>query len=182
MRTRLNFSTPYWWVTLGSTLVGGNAPMLGMPVTLTLRSGDGAFSQVITDTDLSHNSDFLVDFARPIHPGDRLTMETAGEVNAFTVPYLSAVFDYARRVLEGSAPSGGELSAWIPTGHTNVTRRIRLLPDGSFGVDTSDLNPLVGDWGYIYYTDRFGNTVECPFMIRGYPLYLPVLRWATAFP
>jgi hypothetical protein len=181
MRTYLNFGTPHWYVLIGSGQVGIGVAVTNVPITVTLHSYDGLFTQTIVDK--LHSSRFYGEFDRRIQPGDRLEMEIAGGMTGeFTVPYLSAVFDFARRVLEGYAPPGGELQAGIPNGEGIAYRNVRLLSDGRYGVDASDLNPTVGGTGYIQYHDRFGNTVDLPFPIRGYPLFLPVLRWSAAFP
>ena len=71
---------------------------------------------------------------------------------------------------------------YIPIVNGAVTRHIRLMADGRFGVDTSDLEPIVGAMGYLYYTDREGNSVTCPFTIRGYPQYLPLIRLLATAP
>ena len=168
MRTILRFSPPSWDVTLESRRVSGYAPMDGVPFTVTLRSGDGSFSQSIYTNTLGgfyYSDYFYVVFQREVYPGDHLSLETIdGVVSEFTVPYLSAAHDYSRRVLEGWAPAGGELIAYIPEGFDSVSRHIRLAPDGHFGVDTSDLNTWVGWQGRVIFTDRLGNTVTRLFI------------------
>ena len=177
MRTILHFGRPHWYVTLGSRQVDGYAPMTGIAFTVTLQSSDGIFNQSIYTTTLGYTNYFQVQFQRAIQPGDRLSLQTVdGQVSEFTVPYLSAVHDFARRVLEGRAPADGELIAYIPISHDRVSRHIRLGPGGRYGVDTSDLNTIVGMSGEVFFIDRFGNTVTRPFTIRGYPCYLPLIR------
>jgi len=175
MRTSLRFTTPTWFVEIGFPTVSGYVPELGVPITFTLHASDGAISQEITGP--VSDFGFWITFDRPIHPGDRLTMQTSsGQVSEFIVPNLIAVHDFVRRVLEGQAPGGGTLTAAIPTDHAFAYRNIRLLPDGRYGVDTSDLDTIVGMQGSVTFTDRLGNTVTQHFMIRGFPGYLPLIR------
>jgi hypothetical protein len=179
MRTDLSFNTPIWYVTLGSVNVSGYAPTYGLPITYTLESGDGTFSQVLVQT--FSTSDFWLTFDRPIQPGDRLRMETEdGQVSEFTVPYLSAVHDFVRRVLEGQVPTDGKASVFIPSLYGGCTRHIRPSPDGHYGVDTSDLEPFVGAEGTLQYTDSFGNIVIRSYHILGYPAYLPLIGLPAA--
>jgi hypothetical protein len=179
MRTDLSFNTPRWYITIGSVNVSGYAPIHGTPITFTLESGDGTFSQVLVQT-LS-TADFWLTFDRTIQPGDRLRMETEdGQVSEFTVPYLSAVHDYARQVLEGQVPTDGEVSVYIPSLYGGYTRHIRPSPDGHYGLDTSDLVPLVGAAGFIQYKDPYGTIVTRPYTILGYPAYLPLIGLPTA--
>lgn len=181
MRTSLHFSTPSWRVTLGAREVTGFAGVYGGPITVTLQSTNGRFTQAITQT--VSQDQFWVVFQRPVYPGDRLTVETPGGLASdFTVPYVSAVYDFVRHVLEGRAPAGIELYASIPNGNSYAFRHVRLLPDGSYGVDASDLNPLVGQQGYVDFTDELGNMVICPFTVRGYPWYLPLISLLASFP
>jgi hypothetical protein len=181
--TLLEFSTTFWSVFLGSSQVAGRVSMSGPPVDITLRSADGTFQQTVTFTATMYGGNFAVDFERAVHPGDQLTMETVdGLVNTLTVPDLSAAFDYTRRVLEGRAPLDGELIAHIPIYSGSAHRRIRVASTGRYGVDASDLILMVGGQGNVRYTDRFGNKVTCPFIIRGYPSFLPLIRLLATAP
>ena len=178
IRTYLQFNTPSWHVTLGTGLVYGYIPIPGAPITVTLQSGDGAFSQVITETNYEY--DFWFEFDRLIQPGDHLWLQTVdGLASEYTVPVLTAAHDFARRVLEGQSPTDGDLVADFPT---YATRHVRIAPDGRYGVDTSDLDMFVGGRGSVFFTDRHGNTVSCSFTIRGYLDYLPVIWLLGSFP
>jgi len=181
--TILNFNTAQWIVILGASHVAASAPMAGAPISVTLHSADGAFVQTIPITNTMYGGSFWVNFTRAVGPGDRLTMESIdGLVNEFTVPYLSAVFDFPRRVLEGRAPVDGELTAQIPGFHNIATRHVRVAPNGQYGLDASDLIPEIGGQGNILYIDRYGNQVYRSFIIRGYPQYLPVIRCLATVP
>jgi hypothetical protein len=83
------------------------------------------------------------------------------------------VHDFARRVLEGQAPTDGEVSVFIPLSYGGVTRHVRPSADGHYGVDTSDLLPQVGAMGSIQYKDPHGNYVSRVYTIIGYPVYMP---------
>lgn len=180
MRTYLNFNTPLWRVTLGSGSVSGYAPLYKVPVTVTLQSLDGSFSQALTQT-LDQNY-FEVDFQHLIQPGDWLALYTpAGLATEFVAPSLTAVHDFARCVLEGRAPPGGQLIAYIPESVGVATRNVRLMPDGRFGVDISDLHPSIGAQGFIQFTDRLGNTTIYRFTI-GYLVYFPAVQLEPAIP
>jgi hypothetical protein len=178
-RTTLDFATPHWEVTLDSHCLNGVAATAGAPYTLTLQSADGTFSQVITGTSASGTGSFYTCFRRAAQPGDQLTLEEVSGSNTFTVPYLTAAYDYGRRVVEGQAPPGTLILAKIPVymyWNGFVYRHVRTDASGHYGVDTSDLDPLLDYWGEVSITDEAGNVVTRPFAIQSYRCYLPVMH------
>jgi hypothetical protein len=48
-----------------------------------------------------------------------------------------------------------------------------LQPDGSFGIDTSDLPLRIGETGSLVVEDSHGSATARFFPILGYPVYLP---------
>ncbi len=174
---RLDFTAPYWEVTLGSQKVQASAPSPGGKVQVAWYAASG---EVYSDSLSAGTAYGQMYFYLPqgVQPGDRLVMtDTRGLVVSYTVPQVSAKHDYARQVLVGTAPpnSSVEVTFVHAYGSESVRRQTWVDAGGHFGVDTSDLYLLPGYNGYVTIYDRHGNRVNLYFPITGYRVWMPLV-------
>jgi hypothetical protein len=172
----LPFSAPYWEAELFSNYFKFFGLWQGAPLAVTLHAYSGAYSETV------HVSAFgsyytLVGFEHGLWPGDRLRIEYPGDVLTETLPLLRVWHDYQISAVRGTAPPGAWVLATFFGGFPSnqVGRRGQAGLDGSFGLDTSDLNLHLGDRGQVTYVDSHGNTTIHPFTVIGHRIYLPVI-------
>ena len=151
----------------------GIVDVANMPITLTLRTPGGSLksTRVVTPTYSQYTGCFSV----PIQSGDRIDLQTASATEAFTVPLLTARHNYPLQAVEGMAPPNHELFAefwWAGSG----TRRTFSDGGGQYGIDASDLRPLVLSQGRVFLRDEAGNTTSAYFTVTGYQTFLPLVR------
>ncbi len=171
------FESPHLAVTLDHDCMEGTGPNQGGEITLELTSADGGFSQSLTVASNRYDAGFHLCFDRSVTAGDILEMSAEGEsILTYTALPLLARHDFSRQVLEGWAPPGSSPKVVFQSmqGPT-VNRRPWLDPDGSFGIDTSDLRLRMGDYGWLEVRDLRGNSTTAIFQITGYPIYLPTV-------
>lgn len=174
---RLDFTAPYWEVTLGSQKVQAVAPSPGGKVQVAWYAASGeVYSDVLTAS-TAYGQMYLY-LPESVQSGDRLVMtDTRGVVVSYTVPQMSAEHDYARQVLVGTAPPNSSVEVVFGRGYGfyDVRRQTRVDAGGYFGVDTSDLHLLLGYNGYVTVYDRHGNRTHLYFPITGYRLWMPLV-------
>jgi hypothetical protein len=176
-QTRLEFSTAFWQVILGSYCVNGDTGTGGVPYTVTLASMSGAIKGIYTSPATDYSGSFSACFQNTIEAGDRLTLTQPGGLMTFSVPELTAKHDYARQVLEGQAPPNSTIEADVPFSSGYITvRHTQADASGHYGLDTSDLPVQLLQPGYVLMMDKAGNTILRGFIIQGYPAYLPLVR------
>ncbi len=171
----LFFANRQWHVILGQPCVWGYADMVGVPFTATLQAGDAPLDSAFGGTS-DWSGYFYGCFDRAIRSGDRLTLLQPGATFSFTVPVLTARHEYAQQLLEGEAPVGSFLEAVFYTASGSAVRRTQAGPSGRYVLDTTGLNLRPGSGGYVRMTDGDGSTVDAGFIIRGYPVYLPLVH------
>ncbi|HNB51548.1 MAG TPA: hypothetical protein PK530_06375, partial [Anaerolineales bacterium] len=108
----------------------------------------------------------------------QLTLETLYSTTSYTVPELSATYDPQRKVIEGTGLPKEIIQLLMqngPYGQT-VSRQTIAQPDGSFGLDISDMSLILNSWATITMIDSTGNQLHIRIQIRGYTLFLPIIN------
>lgn len=169
------FQSPRLTVTLDEACVEGIGPNPGGEVTLVLSSSDGSFSQSLTTASYVYDAGFNLCFDRLVRAGDHLELSAEGEsILTYTAQPLTARHDFSIQAVLGWAPPDSSPKVFFNVAlGTDISRRPWLNPDGSFGMDTSDLILSIGDTGRLVVVDARGNATERIFIITGYPIYLP---------
>ncbi len=178
-KTQVPFATTHWDLTLGQSCIQGTADSPGAYISIHLQSADNTLSETVTAYANSYNGGFEVCFStQTVQPGAQFTLETLNSTTSYTVPEISATYDPQRKVIEGIAIPNTEITLFIQTGgiYPLVSRQTIAQPDGSFGLDVSDLSPYLNSWASISLTDTAGNQLSLDFQIRGYTLFLPVIN------
>ena len=173
----LDFATPHWEVILGNSCLSGNAEAAGSPITVTLLSGDGTFKGEATTWAFGTNGWYFVCLPATLQPNDHLILAHPTGVTTYTVPNVTAHHDYDLQALTGQALPDSALVATFITSYYPyiVNRHAQADATGHYGMDTSDLTLRLGQAGYVVMTDSDGNTVRQDFVIRGHPIYFPLL-------
>ena len=173
----IGFRSPRLTVVLEDPCVEGYSPQPGRTYDLIQLTAGGSMVQSLPISANPYDGWFQDCFDRPLAAGDRLELRDGAEtVLDYTVPNLLAEHDYARQVVEGWAPPGSAPKViFKDIFGSDIARRPWLAADGSFGIDTSDLNLRVGDYGSLVLEDAYGNSTQRFFFIRGYPIYMPVV-------
>lgn len=175
-QVHLPFASPHWELDLFSQTIFGYGLWHGAPLTLTVKANDASYSQTIHTTISFYNNQFVVGLDHRLLPGDQMRFEYPGLVFTDTLPSLSAEHDFLLGAVVGQAPPEGRLSLrydlesypYLP-----LSRDVLVSPDGSFGVDTSDLGLGLGDPLQLVYEDPLGNITRLNFAVSGIRVYLP---------
>ncbi len=174
----LTYLEPQGHVWLGMPCVGGVSPVGGAPAQATLTKPNGWKETVDVPPVYYNLFEFSACFSYAVQSGDLLELrDNQGNQLSFHVPVLEAHHDYLRQALIGKATPGNQVKVVFETRYTQVTRTPWLEPDGSFGIDTSDLQLMlgVGNGGAVHMTDAQGNEVTRFFQITGVQVFLPVI-------
>jgi hypothetical protein len=170
----LPFATVHWEVEIDNPCIKGIVDMAGAPMTLTLWTNSGSLKSTLFFT--TTYSSYSACFTTAVQSSDRLSLQSVAATEVFTVPQLTAQYNYVLSALEGAAPPQHELFAQLPlVGGGISTRRVFANGGGRYGVDTSDLNLLLLSRGRVYLYDEAGNSTAINFTVTGYPAFLPVV-------
>ncbi len=174
---RLDFTAPYWEVTLGSRNVQAVAPSPGGKVQVAWYAASGEVYSNSLTASTAYGQMYLY-LPQGVQSGDRLVMtDTRGLVVSYTVPQVRAEHDYARQVLVGTAPPNSPVEVTFVRGYgsQDVHRQTQVDAGGHFGIDTSDLHLPLGSNGYVTIYDRHGNRAHLYFPITGYRVWMPLV-------
>ena len=173
----LEFSTPHLELTLEYPCVEVHLPVSGAPASITMTSADGSFTETINLESISDwGNQQKACFSRSVGSGDLLKfLDAHGNQLSLRVPVFEARHDFADQALIGMAPPGAKVKAVFRFDYQEISRTPWIEADGSFGIDTSDLNLDIGIQGYVVMQDAEGNLVSRFFDITGYTVHLPII-------
>ena len=171
-QTDLDFGTIQYSVNLDEACLSGRAPMSRAQITLTLRSGDGAFkSMLVTPAQPQYTGCFTT----AIHSGDRLSLSTGDITETYTVPQLTAQHDYGQQVLTGWT-SANQLVRVELEYHLNVWFQTMADAAGHYGLDISGLPPAFMEPMAVSVVDAAGNITTRRIVFTSHQQLLPIVR------
>jgi hypothetical protein len=175
---RLAFSSPRWNVTLHNACTTGTAPVTHASTAVTLTAPGGEVKGTLQVSPYLYSSEFSACFPSPVESGDQLSMSGPGGPFTYVVPALTASHDPVNRWVTGIAPANSRaLFSLIDKRRglgTPVLRRLLTGNNGSYGLDISDLQLMLGEFNSVTVQDQAGNTVRRDFITKGWRAFLPV--------
>ena len=175
-QTTLWFAARHFDITLGSSCALGAVDRPGDVLTVTYRTPDGSYTEVQEGQSNDFDGAFFVCFERILEPGNELVLdEPSGSLN-LEIPLLTAHYDAFHDVVEGLAVPNGLVEFEFRSIFGTKTRHVIAGPDGTYGIDTSDMILDLHQMGTMTVTDREGNLVRLDFIQAGQD-YLPMIYW-----
>ena len=182
-QTQVDFTTPVWKISLGSTCIEGNGSLALAPYTATLTSASTSVAETHRGTTSISTSAYAACFGQTFQSGDRYQYEDPSYKSDVLVPMVTVSHDFGQQVMRGLALPNSDITVEFfatgsPLGFWTFQGSVRhTLADvnGAFGLDTSDLALAPGQYGEVTVMDPSGNTIKLSFRVDGYRQNLPFL-------
>jgi hypothetical protein len=168
----LDFGSTQWNVRLDQLELSGRAPMSSPLITVTLRSGTDVFKSWIDAPAQPYYHQY---FTATVQSGDHLLLRLDDVTETFTVPSLTAQYDYALHMLTGRTNAKQLVGAELGDPY-NI--RLQTMSDaaGYYGLDISGTPPRPHDPVAVSIVDEAGNTTTREIIITGLHQFLPIVR------